>query len=169
MLNSSEVTTDIQVIAKVVLEERPSRLSVSAIQQAGQTIFIKNWSNFVSSTGCHGANWNMIKASFVAGEVLITILMACYLHYWKLFLVTSRNVLVSSLNFVQSEFIIYTIVLCKNIFLCGMTLLVENLLYWGKCIAPLCRVFANRVTYMLYSVGTCVYTPVVSVHIFSMV
>ena len=88
----------------------------------------------------------MIKASFVAGEVLITILMACYLHYWKLFLVTSRNVLVSSLNFVQSEFIIYTIVLCKNMFLCGMTLLVENLLYWGKCIAPLCRVFANRVT-----------------------
>ena len=85
----------------------------------------------------------MIKPSFVAGEVLITILMECYLHYWKIFLVTFRNVLVSNLNFVLSEFIIYTIILCKNIFLCGMTLLVENLLYWGKCIAPLCWVFAN--------------------------
>ena len=79
----------------------------------------------------------MIKPSFVAGEVLITILMACYLHYWKLFLVISRNVLVLSLNFVQSEFIIYTIVLCKNILLCGMTLLVENLLYRGKYIVLL--------------------------------
>ena len=74
----------------------------------------------------------MIKPLFVAGEVLITILMTCYLHYLKLFFVTSRDVLVSSLHFVQSEFIIYGIVLCKNIFLCDMILLVKNLLCWGK-------------------------------------
>ena len=112
ILNSNKVTSDIEVIAQVpvVLKEIPSRLNISAIQQAGQTIFIKNINNFVSSIGCHGASCNMIKALFVEGEVLITILMVCYLNYLKLFHVTSINMLVSSLNFIQSEFIIYAII-----------------------------------------------------------
>ena len=41
----------------------------------------------------------------------------------------------------------YAIVLCKNVILRDVILLVENLLYRGKCIALLCQVFANRVIY----------------------
>ena len=40
----------------------------------------------------------------------------------------------------------YAIVLCKKVILRDVRLLVENLLHWGKCIALLCRVFANQVT-----------------------